>query len=87
MEFNIDMNSGLSNRGNTITHVALIFGGPSAEHEVSLCSAKNIQEILKNFSFQVSLLAVTKKGFGGLLRIKILKKQVFKSSVGGKLWF
>lgn len=64
---------------NTITHVALIFGGPSAEHEVSLCSAKNIYEVLRDVSFQVSLLAVTKKGVWRLIKGKDLEKTDFQN--------
>ncbi len=62
-----------------IIHIALIFGGPSTEHEVSLCSAKNIQEVLKNVSFQVSLLAVTKKGVWRLIEDKDLEKTGFQN--------
>ena len=64
---------------NKITHVALIFGGPGAEHEVSLCSAKNIHGVLREVSFQVSLLAVTKKGVWRLIEGKDLEKTDFKN--------
>lgn len=43
-----------------MSHVALIFGGPSAEHDVSLVSAKNIFQILNETQLKVSLLGVTK---------------------------
>ena len=62
-----------------MTHIALIFGGPSAEHEVSLCSAKNIQKVLKDISFQVSLLAVTKKGIWRLIENNDLENTSFQN--------
>lgn len=43
-----------------MTHIALIFGGPSAEHDVSLFSAKNIYQVLKELQINVSLLGITK---------------------------
>jgi D-alanine-D-alanine ligase len=44
-----------------IKTVALIFGGPSAEHDVSLVSAKNIYTQLKEIVEKVVLLGVTKE--------------------------
>ena len=44
-----------------MTHIALIFGGPSAEHEVSLVSAKNIFQVLNNTQYDVTLLGLSKK--------------------------
>lgn len=41
--------------------VALIFGGPSAEHDVSLVSAKNIYQVLKETNYTVCLLGITRK--------------------------
>ncbi len=41
-------------------HIALVFGGPSAEHDVSLVSAKNIYQVLKETQLKVTLLGVTK---------------------------
>ncbi len=58
-------------------HIALIFGGPSSEHEVSLCSAKNIYEVLRNTPFQVSLLGVTKRGDWRLIEDKSLETTGF----------
>ncbi|MCB0379259.1 MAG: D-alanine--D-alanine ligase [Bdellovibrionales bacterium] len=40
--------------------VALVFGGPSAEHDVSVVSAKNIYSALKDSDLQILLLAITK---------------------------
>lgn len=62
-----------------MNHIALIFGGPGCEHEVSLCSAKNIHGVLRGASFQVSLLAVTKKGLWRLIEGGELEKTDFKN--------
>ncbi len=43
-----------------MTSVTLIFGGPSAEHDVSLVSAKNIYQVLKTANTTVTLLGITK---------------------------
>ena len=60
-----------------MSSVALIFGGPSPEHSVSLCSAKNIWQVLKNTSFQVFLLGVTRQGAWRLIEGKSLEKTSF----------
>ena len=44
------------------TRVGIIFGGRSAEHEVSLQSAKNILEALDKDRFEVSLIGIDKQG-------------------------
>ena len=44
------------------TRVGIIFGGRSAEHEVSLQSAKNIFDALDKERFDVSLIGVDKQG-------------------------
>lgn len=43
-------------------HVGIMFGGISAEHEVSLLSAKNIVEALDRARFDVSLIGIDKQG-------------------------
>jgi len=43
-------------------HVVIIFGGKSAEHEVSLQSAKNIYEAINKNKYNVSLIAVDRDG-------------------------
>ena len=43
-------------------HIALIFGGQSSEHEVSINSAKNIFKALDKSLFTVSLLGISKEG-------------------------
>ena len=62
-------------------YVALIFGGPGSEHEVSLCSAKNILDILEKTSFGVRLLAVTKKKLWRLIGPEDLKKTSFQNPI------
>ena len=42
--------------------VGIIFGGKSAEHEVSLQSAKNIVDAIDKQRFDVTLLGIDKKG-------------------------
>ncbi|MCL7714611.1 D-alanine--D-alanine ligase [Stenotrophomonas mori] len=44
------------------TRVGIIFGGRSAEHEVSLQSAKNILDALDKERFDVSLIGIDKQG-------------------------
>ena len=43
-------------------HIGLIFGGRSAEHEVSLVSAKNIFKAINTENFNVLLLGISKQG-------------------------
>lgn len=42
--------------------VAIIFGGRSAEHEVSLQSAKSIFEAIDKYKYEVALIGIDKKG-------------------------
>jgi len=44
------------------TRIALIFGGQSAEHAVSLESAKNVMDALSSKNYEVSLVAIDKQG-------------------------
>lgn len=60
-----------------MNHIALIFGGPSAEHDVSLVSAKNIFEVLEQTQLKTSLLAVTKDKTWKLIKGEDLKKTNF----------
>lgn len=60
-----------------MNHIALIFGGPSAEHEVSLVSAKNIFEVLETTPMKVSLLGITKNKTWKLIKGEDLKKTNF----------
>lgn len=46
----------------TKRRVGIVFGGKSAEHEVSLQSAKNIIEAIDKTKFEVSLLGIDKQG-------------------------
>ena len=43
-------------------NVAILFGGKSAEHEVSLQSAKNIYEALNNEKYNPVLISIDKSG-------------------------
>jgi len=44
------------------TRLAIICGGKSAEHEVSLCSAKNIVEAADKKKYDIVILSITKAG-------------------------
>ncbi|NHV87688.1 D-alanine--D-alanine ligase A, partial [Escherichia coli] len=46
----------------TKRRVGVIFGGKSAEHEVSLQSAKNIVDAIDKEKFDVTLLGIDKQG-------------------------
>lgn len=52
--------TGNSNGGRL--HVAVIFGGRSGEHEVSLASARSVVENLNPDRYSVTLLGITKEG-------------------------
>ncbi len=47
---------------NRRLRVAILFGGKSAEHEISLQSAKNIAQAIDKKKYQVILIAINKKG-------------------------
>lgn len=55
-----------SNKNKKI-HVALLFGGKSAEHEVSIQSAKNIAEAIDKNKYKISSVCIAKTGVWGLL--------------------
>ena len=42
--------------------VALIFGGQSVEHEVSIVSARHVENLLKEANFEVVLVGITRSG-------------------------
>ncbi|RMF60368.1 MAG: D-alanine--D-alanine ligase A, partial [Calditrichaeota bacterium] len=44
------------------TRVAILFGGKSAEHEVSLQSAKNVIEAIDTRKYEVVLIGIDKQG-------------------------
>lgn len=46
----------------TKTRVAILFGGRSAEHEVSIQSAKNVYKSLDKEKYEVTLIGIDKKG-------------------------
>jgi D-alanine-D-alanine ligase len=43
-------------------HVGILFGGKSAEHEVSIQSAKNIYEAIDKEKYQVTMIGISKEG-------------------------
>lgn len=43
-------------------HIALIFGGRSAEHEVSLLSARNVAAAIDKNKFEITLIGISKEG-------------------------
>lgn len=43
-------------------NLALIFGGKTAEHEVSVISARNVFEAINKNKYAVTLVGITKKG-------------------------
>jgi len=62
--------------------LALIFGGPSAEHDVSLVSAKNIFQVLKEMSdIDVFLVGVTRTGVWKLIAAQDLMNTSFSNVI------
>ena len=61
--------------------IALIFGGPSEEHTVSLVSAKNIFEVLKETDLQVFPIGVTHKKEWKLIKGEELLKHDFQTPI------
>ena len=47
---------------NKKIRVAILFGGRSAEHEVSLQSAKNVVEAIDKEKYEIILIGIDKKG-------------------------
>ncbi len=63
--------------------VAILFGGKSAEHEISLQSAKNIVEAIDKKKYHIVLIAIDKKGRWHLSEVSKLLKSM-KINRGGK---
>ncbi len=62
--------------------LALIFGGPSAEHDVSLVSAKNIFQVLEEMpDIEVLPIGVTRAGVWKLIEAQDLKTTSFKKVI------
>lgn len=61
--------------------VALMFGGQSPEHEISIISAKSIYKHIDKKKFQVTLIAVTKTGemFTGIGSFDLLENNIDKN--------
>lgn len=72
--------------------IALVFGGQSAEHAVSLESAKNVMEALDPNKYDVQLIAIDKKGVWRhlsnpeTLRKTDVAKPIDVSTCGGPVW-
>lgn len=64
-----------------MNHIALLFGGPSAEHDVSLVSAKSIFEVIEGTQIKVSLVGVTRKGEWKLISSEELKSTSFQKNL------
>ncbi|GAI82301.1 unnamed protein product, partial [marine sediment metagenome] len=47
---------------NRKTRIGILFGGRSAEHEVSVQSAKNILEAINKEKYEVVLIGINKEG-------------------------
>ena len=47
---------------NKKINLTIIFGGKSAEHEVSILSAKSVVEAIDKDKYNISLVAINKKG-------------------------
>ena len=60
--------------------IGIIFGGKSAEHDVSVESAKNIMAAIDKNKYKISKLKIGKKDRGALLLEKI-KRLIGKSDV------
>jgi D-alanine-D-alanine ligase len=56
----------VSTRGGKI-HVAIVFGGRSGEHEISLRSARSVAEAIDRNAYDVSLIGIDKRGRWHLL--------------------
>ena len=58
-------------------HVALIFGGPSAEHDVSVVSAKSIYEAVGHSQIMIHPIGLTKTAQWKLINPSDLQKTSF----------
>ena len=54
------------------TRVAIVYGGRSTEHEISILSARNILASLDKDRFEVSLIGIDKEGKWSLQDPKLL---------------
>ncbi len=51
-----------NNKSNKKINLVIIFGGKSAEHEVSILSAKSVVEAINKNKYNISLIGITKQG-------------------------
>jgi D-alanine-D-alanine ligase len=56
--------------------VALIFGGPSPEHEVSVLSARNIAQAVDKKKYELLLLAISQEGTWYQIRSDVIPHQI-----------
>lgn len=68
-------------------HVALIFGGKSPEHEVSVVSARNIYNAINTDLFKVTLIGIAPNGKWYLEQAENHQKNDFKIGVSGQELF
>lgn len=68
-------------------HVALIFGGKSPEHEVSVVSARNIYNAVNTDLFHITLIGIAPNGKWYLEQSKNHQKSDFKIGVSGQELF
>lgn len=52
----------MKNHNHKKIHIAVLFGGKSAEHEVSIQSARNIVEALDKSQYDITLIGIAKNG-------------------------
>ncbi|MEZ4848040.1 MAG: D-alanine--D-alanine ligase [Bacteroidia bacterium] len=66
------------------TPIALMFGGQSPEHEISIRSARNIYAAIDKTKYEVYLIAISKTGKWFHIEPSTLKNAEFKSVEGGR---
>lgn len=67
----------------TIKRLGLVFGGRSAEHEISIMSAKSVYQAINKTHYKVDLFYISKEGMWHL--IKDLEKELPMDLVGPRL--
>jgi D-alanine-D-alanine ligase len=71
----------------TKQHIALIFGGKSPEHEISVISARNIYKAIDTARYSVSLIGIATDGKWYLERAEEHQKEGFKVGLTGQPLF
>src|SRR3990167_10207240 len=57
------INNIMENNKHKKIRVAILFGGKSAEHEVSIMSARNVYQALDKTKYEITVIGVTKAGY------------------------